>query len=172
MCVAFALGKLQFGHVFGRCAGHMLFIFLLFILYCDRFVVAGAPWNRGPLQQDGCLPGVPCHRGTSATLGFTCYVELFWFWAGLILVFFCKMCAAFAVGKLHFSHVCCICACVLHCVLCGMLMCVCFGKVWFWFCFRMCAAFALGTLHFCICWAGVLDTYCSCFCWFVFVICL
>ena len=103
---------------------------------------------QGPSATGGGLPGVPCHRGTSATLGFISYVELFWFWAGLILVFFCKMCAAFAVGKLHFSHVCCICACVLHCVLCGMLVCLCFGNVWFLFWFRMCAAFGLGTLHF------------------------
>ena len=26
MCAAFALGKLQFGHVLSRCVGHMLFI--------------------------------------------------------------------------------------------------------------------------------------------------
>ena len=70
MCAAFALGKLQFGHVFGRCAGHMLFIFLLFILYCDRFVVAGAPLEQGPSATGWVLARGPLSQGNLCNIGF------------------------------------------------------------------------------------------------------
>ena len=61
---------------------------------------------QGPSATGGGLPGVPCHRGSSATLDFMNYVDVFMFWAGLILVIlFFRMCAAFSFGKLQFGHV-------------------------------------------------------------------
>ena len=61
---------------------------------------------QGPSATGGGLPGVPCHRGSSATLDFMNYVDVFMFWAGLILVILVfRMCAAFSFGKLQFGHV-------------------------------------------------------------------
>ena len=65
-----------------------------------------ASLGQGPSATGGCLPGVPCHMGTSATLDFMNYVHVFMFWAGLILVvLFFRMCAAFSLGKLQSWHV-------------------------------------------------------------------
>ena len=64
-----------------------------------------ASLGQGPSATGGCLPGVPCHMGTSATLHFMHHIYLFMWWTGLILVFVFRMCGAFALGKLHFLHV-------------------------------------------------------------------
>ena len=60
MCAAFALGKLQFGHVLGRCAGHMLFMcFVVDPFFCDIFV--GALCNRMGLARGHLSQGNLCN---------------------------------------------------------------------------------------------------------------
>ena len=83
----------------------MLFIFCLSCSFCDRFVIAGAPWDMGPLQQDGACQGSPVTGEPVQHLIFYELCVLFMFWTCLILVFVFKMCAAFALGKLQFLHV-------------------------------------------------------------------